>query len=479
MMFNKVFSINNTVKSEVANVKNTLDELTDNFVTHKTDSNMTNCLYPLVDIGVCQYAINKYPTLSAVIRVLSVDTIYNEFNFANIDKDELDVTDLIKFWKKNKSELRKTVENHLGFGYGAMEIGFDKDNPTKLKQIPAETLKIRQIEYDGHTYHFASYTHENDTDVLFKITREDYTGFPEDIFELDIRGWCIWIGGGNESRWYDRPIWFSAYTYIMTAIEKVELDFKCIQDGNVPKAIVLIKGPPENRQDGEMGIYDSLTSQISEAGGGVAMAYLETPMDSDDLRAEYIKVQDDNFDYLNELIDKTDTVILELYRVPKVRLMIDDNKESLNSNKSQTVYEIYTIDLTSYQAVYEEEIDIFTHLFWGKEAYCDIKTPIFTDTKQLQVQNIINLFDKGILTLKDAIEMIQSIYPEHDWEVDFSDPDLKNRFYEGVLYTTPNITTGLEALVQENMREGYDERAYPDDNSESESSNGQPTTLFN
>lgn len=471
-------NLKHTVCEKTVDIKRSMDKL-DNFVSHKKDLDLSNMIMPIVPVNECKYVINNYPTLKAVIRCLSVDTIYNEFNFNNIDGEEIDVKELLQFWKKNKTEFKKAVDNHLGYGYGACEIAFYSNDgkPAKLRQMPVETICIEIQHFNGKAYHYCNYSYENEQQKLFRITRENY----DDITpEMDGSvGWCLWLGGGTESQWYDRPIWYSAKKYLFTAIAKIELDFDNISNGNIPKSALFIKGPPDNPQAGELSVYDSLRMQFRQSGGGVAIAYLETPLDSDDLRTEYVKIQDDNYDYLNNLIEMTDTVLLELYRVPKIRLMIDDNKESLNSNKSQTLYEIYSLDLESYQMPYEYEIDIFTEMFYDLNVYCSIQTPIFVDNKATQVETILNQYDLGVLRLKDALKRISELYPEHNWEeIDWEDPELAQRFYHGMLFSTPNLKTGLNGLTTANLRGDMGEAVY-DTSDKQERGTGSSLNLYN
>lgn len=462
------FSIINEIDPQVISINRSIKDKFQTFTTHKKDYDSAYQLAPLVDIKDSKYVINNYSTLKAIIRVLSVDTVFNEYNFNDLEGTTIDSKDLTSFWKRNKAEFKKAVDNHLGYGFGAVEVIFDEQGiPKRLKQIPVDTICIETKQFNGKIVHYCRYRFETSNN-LYRITREDYEGIPDDDGSI---GWVIWLGGDDESNWYDRPIWFPAYKEILTAISKKNLDFDNVSNGNIPKAVLLIKGPPDNPQEGELGVYDSVKEQFRRAGGGVAMAYLETPLDTDSLNVEYVKIQEDNYDYLNNLISITDTVLLELYRVPKIRLMIDDNKESLNSNKSQTLYEIYTLDLESYQVPYEEEIDIFTEKFWDKKLFCDMQTPIFVDNKAVQVSTIIEQYDVGILRLKDALKRISELYPEHNWEeIDWDDPTLNQRFYKGMLFTTPNMETGMKRLVESNLRGETDEGVHDSSDTEGDKS---------
>ena len=443
------------VNSRFAGVKKSLDK-TLKPLTHKRDKKIQGYIYPLVNIHDAKQVIENYSVLNALIRVLASDIILNEFNFYIREDAGLNFEKVDAFWINNKPELEKACREALGYGFGACEILNDNETgqiPVKLLQIPSETLLIKKQTFNGRVYHYAEYTQDGER-KLFRITREDYDNIsPADDGSV---GYVIWFGGGTQSNWYDMPCWTSAYLDIITAITKKELDYKIIRNGNIPKGVLFVKAPPGNSQDGEMSIYESLKHQFKKAGGGVATFYLETPVNDQTLTTEYVNVQEDNYDYLNEIISNTDDILFLLYRVPKERLMINSSSESMNSNKTKTLYEIYTLDLETYQYPFEMEIDNFNSCFFNVDTTCDIKTPIFADTKETKVNTIIQLFSVGIITLKQAISMATALYPEVDWtDIDINDPELAQRFYHGMLFSTPGVSTGMDGLLHENMRGGY------------------------
>lgn len=447
--------ITRRLNSGLDSVKKSLD-LTLRPQSYKKDKKMAGYIYPLINIRDCKQIVDNYPMLNAVIRVLACDLILNEFNFYILNDPNNIFETADGFWIKNKTELKKAVEQYLGFGFGACEILFDKATgtiPTKLLQIPAETLLIKTQIFNEKTYHYAYY--QSDTEQkIFRIIREDYDDIS--VYDDNSVGYVLWLGGDTESNWYSKPAWSSCYLDILTAIKKKELDYAVIRDGNIPKGALFIKAPPSNSHDDELSIYESLQQQFKASGGGVAISYLETPMNDTTLTTEYVNLQGDNYDYLNDLIDRTDTLILNAYRVPKIRLMIDDSKESLNSQKSTTIYEIYTLDLNTYQYPIEDEIDNLNELFFGIETTCDVKVPVFADTKETQVNTVVSLFSVGIISLKQAINMITLLYPEIDWsDVDLNDPLLYQRFYHGMLFVTPDIETGMDDLQMDTLGGSY------------------------
>lgn len=477
MIYDEI-NIENKISSSDDMIKKSLDNTLKPY-THKKDNKLQGYLYPLIPIRACKHVIDNFAPLNAVIRVLSSDVTLNEFSFyiSNDPQGNFPLVD--EFWLNNKNEFAKAVSQYLGFGFGALEILFDAkepNKPAKLRQIPSETILIKQKRFGEFTYNYAEYNSRG-TKKLFRITREDYDNISP--FDDKSVGYVIWLGGDTESNWYTKPFWSSAYLDILTAMKKKELDYKVISSGNIPKGVLFIKAPPANSEDGEESVYDSLKSQFRDSAGGVAISYLETPMNDTTLTTEYVNIQEDNYDYLNDLIDRTTNLILTLYRVPKARLMIDDSRESMNSNKTQTLYEIYTLDLETYQYPIEQEINTFNADFFNCITSCDIKTPNFADTKETKVNTIINIYSCGIITLKQAIDMITSLYPEFDWsDVDFNDPELNQRFYHGMLFSTPGVDTGMSGILVENMRGGFNAEENYNPDATPEEQHIPPRSLF-
>lgn len=455
MLGDEPITISHKITSGIDYVKKSLDHAFKP-ITNKTNEIRTGHIYPLVNVSDCKMITENYPMLAAIIRVLANDIVLNEFNFYIHEEVCDNFEDIDRFWINNKPELMKAVKQFLGYGFGACEICFDNETlekPVKLKQINSQNLTIAVRKFHGKKYHYAEYRKANQVVSLFRLTREDYEG----VSTLDDKsvGYVLWIGGDTENEWFSKPAWTSCYLDIITAMKKKELDYDVIRNGNLPKAALFIKSPPSLSQEGEEDVYTSLKRHFKSAGGGVAISYLETPVNDVQMSTEYINLQDDNYDYLNQLILATDDLIFSQYCVPKIRLMVYNGKERHDDEDTSKAYEIYTIDLSNHQLPIEQEIDIVNQMFFNINTTCDIRTPVFADTTQMQVQTIIEMYNVGLLTLKQAISMITPLYPNSDWsDVDFTDSELYQRFYHGMLFSVPGVDTGMEGLMYENMRGG-------------------------
>lgn len=458
MLFDKEEPINitNAVTTGIDVIKKSLDKAFQP-LTERHNNPTPGYIYPPVSNSDCKFICNNYPMLAAIINVLCNDIVLNEFNFyIHNQEGGQEFPEIDEFWILNKLEVKNAVKQDLQYGYGVCEIQLDDatlTKPTKLKQIDCKNMVIVSKEFNKRKYYYAEYRKNGVGKKLFRITRQTYDG----VSTLDDKseGYVIWFGGDEENEWYSKPLWTSAYLDITTAMKKKELDYRVIKDGNLPKAALFIKAPPSHNQEGELDNYTALKQHFRKAGGGVAISYLETPVNDIPMSTEYVNLQDDNYDYLNELILSTDDLLFSLYRVPKIRLMVYNGKNRNNDEDTNRAYEIYTIDLTNYQYPIEQEIDIVNSFFFDVVTTCDIQTPVFADTTNLKVETIINLFSVGIITLKEAISMVTPLFPDIDWsDVDFTNTELYQRFYHGMLFSVPGMDTGMEGLMYENMRGG-------------------------
>lgn len=446
--------LNNKVTTGVDVVKKSFDGAFKP-LTYKHRTVLTGHIYPMVNVDDCRMITRNYPILAAIIRILANDIVLNEFNFyLHTECDNF--YELDQFWINNKLELMKCVKQYLAYGFGACEVLMDNttlEHPAKLKQIDCRYISIAVRKFNGKVYHYAEYRKPNDVIKLFRITREDY----EDLSPLDDKsvGYVIWLGGDTENEFFSEPVWTAAYLDITTALKKKELDYNVLSEGNLPKGILFIKSPPSLNHEGEEDNYNALKRHFKDARGGVAISYVETPVNDIPMSTEYIKLQEDNYEYLNQLILSTDDLLFCLFGVPKIRLMVYNGKNRNDDEDTASAYEIYTRDLNNYQLPLEQEIDIFNQDFFDVTTTCDIVTPVFAETAQIKVQTIIDLYSVGLITLKEAISMVTPLYPNTDWsDVDFNDPELKQRFYHGMLFSIPGVDTGMEGLMYENMRGG-------------------------
>lgn len=409
--------------------------------TSKEDRDYKYRIDPIVPVSIAQNLILQNNRLDKSIRILAQDVILNEITYLSDTESEVEEA-VASFWKNNINELYKQLQEFYSYGFGASEIIFDDETglPKELYQIPAETLFIKQeTNRDGTYSYYAIQQIVGKPDVKMKLSRFSYDEEDNDLPT------CFWLGGGKTSEFYEVPYWLPAFNSISAKVALDELNAKKINEGNLMSGILVIRRPPAFEGQKEETKKD-LEDQMSDAGTGILVMDLESFNAEIPLEVQYVPISEQNYSYLSELADRCDEDILACFSIPKVRLMIDDVTESMNSQKSNTIYEIYTKSLENEQLPFEIEINKFNRKYFKYNGVVDIETPIFSDKKDVEVNSILNLFNNGILTLGETIKAISVYYPKLQLEYNESNPLFKERYYNGRLL-------GLTDYSEEDLNE--------------------------
>ena len=414
--------------------------------TSKEDEKYKYRIDPLVPVSIAQNLILQNNRLDKAIRILAQDVILNEITYLSDSESEVENT-VASFWKNNINEFYKQLQEFYSYGFGASEIIFDKETglPKELYQIPAETLFIKQEDNrDGSYSYYAIQKIDGKPDVKMKLSRFHYDEEDSDLST------CFWLGGGKTSEFYEIPYWLPAFNSISAKVALDELNAKKINEGNLMSGILVIRRPPAFEGQKEETKQD-LEDQMSDAGTGILVMDLESFNAEIPLEVQYVPISEQNYQYLSELADRCDEDILACFSIPKVRLMIDDVTESMNSQKSNTIYEIYTKSLENEQLPFEIEMNKFNHRYFNYNGVVDIETPIFSDKKDVEVNSILNLFNNGILTLGETIKAISVFYPKLQLEYNESNPLFNERYYNGRLLGLNNYSDNDLSEVNEVM----------------------------
>ena len=244
---------------------------------------------------------------------------------------------------------------------------------------------------------------------------------------------CFWLGGGRKSSFFDYPMWISCFNHVSASVSLDMLDAKKISDGNLVSGILTIIRPPGLEGDE----VDSLEERMEEKGNGLFTLELTTLNPNIPLTVDYIQISESNYDYLTQLADKCDGKILATFKIPKARLLIDDTTESMNSNKTNTLYEIYTRELSNRQRPLENKMNKFNTRYFDYDGKVDIETPVFIDRKEIEADITLKLFDSGLITFGQAIMKICKTFPEfNDIELDEDNPIYNERYFHGQPFGT-------------------------------------------
>ena len=425
----------------------------------KEEQKKHSLLMPIIPINIAKQIIYHHDLLSTCVETKAQDIILNNLKLLTKDNEEIEDKAINGFWNsKNLYQLYLAVQDRISYGYGACEILKDSNgNWVGLEQISADTINIQVIpdRYDRNKNSYYCRYNNGTNFELFKLSRFTYDEEDKD------KGEVLWLGGGRESAFYDIPVWLPAFEKVNMDELLDELNTKKINEGNLLSGILTVISPPYRaelnsetgeleKRDGEEEIKSSLQEQMSDAGVGIMTLHLEQLSADYNLNVQYIPITDQNYDYLRKLAEDCDESILRLFKIPKVRLMIDDVTESMNSNKSDTIWQIYTKELKTWQNQYNGIIDDFNRKYFQIETNVVLELPIFSDKKQTEVNLAKELFDKGLLTLNQALQVIKQYYPELEIE---DDPLNDGRYYNGKLLGMVNYDK--EIGRNQNLEELY------------------------
>lgn len=381
-------------------------------------------LQPIVSPYLTSYVVKHNGRLNKCTSVLAQDTVLQNYVFDT--EEDTDILD--EFWNKyNKHQFYLATKERYQYGWGCCEVLMEDGIPRKLAQFPAQTACIKK---EGEEFYYAvQRTIQGAEKKLRLMDRLDT--YPDTDKDLPI---CLWLGGGATHEFYDLPAWYPDVDKILAKINLDMLNGEQINNGNTLDGVLLITGPPQRPDDKGNSPEENLRRQLKNAGTGSMVAYFEYLDNEVPLDVSYTKISNDNWSYLESFSEACDKALMSDYSIPKVRLMIDDVTESMNSNKSDTIWEIYTISLNYEQYSNELLIEQFNSLFFNISCPVEMETPIFTDKEQVSLENLLKLFNAGLITLGQSISALKLIKKDLDLDdVDTNSPAMNERFYNGNL----------------------------------------------
>ena len=414
-------------------LKSTIREVEDKElqqISTKLDERQHGYIYPPVHQGITDYILKNNGRLRKCTDVLAQDTILQDYVFKDKNGENVSDEQLQQFWnKKNKYNFYLSGMERYQYGFGACEILFENKNlPSELIQIPAKTMVIEKDTTSGTPLYYAVQLEFNSPVKKFRLY-DLLDTYPQKDIKLPI---VLWLGGGTTHRFYDVPVWYPNTDAILGKINLNILNAQQINEGNNISGILNITGPPQRPNEEGITVEQQLRKQMKSTGTGILVSYLETVNKDFPLSFDFIQISNDNWEYLENFSKTVDDNIMSVYSIPKVRLMIDDTTESMNSNKSDTIWQIYAISLNYEQFNNELIIQEFNNIFFQKDYEIDMQIPIFSDKRQIELTTIKDLFNSGLLTLGQAITKVMEYYPELNTHPINEDTSLfDERYYNG------------------------------------------------
>ena len=145
---------------------------------------------------------------------------------------------------------------------------------------------------------------------------------------------------------------------------------------------------------------DIISEELQSANGGTAVIFTES---NRPVTMDYVSLANNNHQYLSDLSLKCQQAVLNDYNIPLVRLMINTEKESMNSDKTKSIWEIYTLNLQNEQKPFKLFLRELISELYSLDVNVEISTPIFSDRREIEVGLISQAWEGGALTLKQYI----------------------------------------------------------------------------
>ena len=370
-------------------------------------------LLPPVSMRNCLYVFENSSYVAKSARILANDVLFNNITLSSSDLNDDDsvlkeqVKQIQEYLMSNIDELYNLAVDYYYSGWGAIEYVWN-NTQFSLKQIPIHTCKIKRITINKE-YVFLLEQKINSKTKYFKIMGETY---PEDFlfYNGEKLGYTAIIGGDNIYQFYSLPYWVQDYKKILTQIAISEADYKTVANGNISSGILNINLEPqiapaiEYDQNGNIidqtSRQEIIENELINANGGTAVIFTES---NRPVKLDYVNLTNNNYSYLSDLGDKCQQAVLNDYNIPLVRLMINSEKESMNSNKTQSIWEIYTLNLRNEQKKWKQFINELLFELYGMDLTVDIDVPIFSDRREIEVKLLIDAWKEGALTLEQYI----------------------------------------------------------------------------
>lgn len=404
--------------------------------TNKDTADSTTELKPPIPMESCLYVFQHSSHVAKCCRILADDIIYNDITLTlnSIDEPPENLVNQVKkineFINENIDELHNMAIDYYYASWAVMEYTWNNVR-FKLKQIPVHSCKvIRTTVQDMEVYLLKQQI--NNKTSFYKIMGEDY---PEDFLYYNNMklGYVSLIGGDNIYQFFGLPRWIQNYDEILTEIAIRKSDYKTVANGNISSGVLNINLEPqlpkpiEYDEEGNPKPIKSrqqvISKELQSANGGTAVIFTES---NRPLNMDYVSLTNNNHSYLAEVGTKCEQAVLNDYNVPKVRLMINTDKESMNSDKTKSIWQIYNLNLMNEQKPFKIFIKELVEELYSLDVNVEITTPIFSDMREVEVKLINDAWMNGALTLKQYITGLSEYISVIDLnEYDFTvNPDL-------------------------------------------------------
>lgn len=454
----EVISIQKTIADNLKN-KNLFQS------ENKDTASAVSELKPPIPMEACLYVFQNSSHVQKSCRILAADVIYNDITLTLDTLEEPSeheinqVNTINKYLLDNTDELYNLAVDYYYAGWAAMEYVWNNTRFT-MKQIPIHTCKVIKDAIHGTEVYLLKQFINGKT-KFFKIMGEEYPdGF---IHYNNVKlGYASLIGGDNIYRFFSLPRWIGDYNEILTEIAISTNDYKTVSKGNISSGILNINlepqlAPPIEYDENNNPVkvksrQEVISEELQSAAGGTAVIFTES---NRPVTLDYVDLTNKNSSYLKELKGDCRDAVLNDYNIPLVRLMINTDKESMNSNKTNSIWQIYNLNLKNEQKPFKQYIREFIEDLYSILVNVDMTTPIFSDLRETEVQLLTNTWDAGALTLKQYITGLSEYIAvidlnEYDFTVNTDLWDYRKlpEYQEAMSAEDEELIAGIEAQLK-------------------------------
>ena len=388
--------INNS-NDELAKISKSVSESLNSRLTGSTVDLESTQQYinPPVPFTTCEYIYLNCADVFNSCNILKDDLLYGDIEV--YDKEDNAIKSITNILNENKDELKNLLIDYNFAGCAILEYGFS-EREFFINQLPISTCRFvktgqgRIIEQKL-----------NNTKHYFKIMGEYY---PIDFTHYDKQklGYCTVFSGDNIYSLFKVPKWYPLKKKILTSIGIDDNNYNTVVNGNINNSLLIIGVEPEYKFDEEndstllkaQSIKDELTS-----GNGVGVVFAES---NKPITTDYVKFDGKNNKEEQEILKNCQEDILNIYQIPRIRLLDNTETESMNSEKSKALWEIYTLNLQNMQGDFFIFIKEFLYDLYRENYTIKCDVPVFADNKETVVNTLINLFANDGLTLGEFID---------------------------------------------------------------------------
>lgn len=403
-----------TVDKEVASIEKSISNNLKNkklFTSEKQDTATQGVeLKPPIPMRDCLYVFENSSHVAKCCRILASDIIYNEITLTPTTEEPSEkltnnITAIKEMLDENIDELYNIAVDYYYAGWCAMEYVWDNTR-FSLKQLPIHTCSIIRTPVQGQQGEVYLLKQKiNSTTRYFKIMGEQYPDNFVNYQNQPLSNVSL-IGGDNIYAFFSLPRWVQNYKKILTEIAIASSDYRTVANGNISSGILNINLEPQQAvpltydEQGnpvpQESRQEAITKEITGASGGTAVIFTES---NRPVQLDYVGLTNNNQSYLSELGLQCQQAVLNEYNIPLVRLMINTDKESMNSDKTKSIWEIYSLNLKNEQRIFKIFIAELIYDLYSLPVTVDIGTPIFSDRREIEVKILSDAWNDGALTL--------------------------------------------------------------------------------